>query len=136
MKHLILVLILIAAVASAAVAQQPATAWLNEADTAKVTALRQAGVEALYNLDYEGARQQFKQIAQLFPNHPAGPQFLATCLWIETLYENRRLQASLYDTHSFYSDKEDKVDPRIVEHFVTGPRGQELTKRAQTGIGI
>ncbi|MEA2204742.1 MAG: hypothetical protein QOE77_1518 [Blastocatellia bacterium] len=125
MKHLILVLLFSVTAASSALGQQaaaPATAWLNEADTAKVAALRKAGVEALYNLDYEGARKQFKEIAQLFPNHPAGPQFLATCLWIETLYENRRLQSSLYDTQSFYSEKEDKIDPSIVEQFRTWTR--------------
>jgi hypothetical protein len=120
MKHLILVVIFSVLAVSSALAQQAtstAPAWLNEADTAKVAELRKLGVEALYNLDYEGARKQFKEIARLFPDYPAGPQFLATSLWIETLYENRRLQSSLYDTKSFYSDKEDKVDPRIVEQF-------------------
>jgi hypothetical protein len=122
MKRLIWVLILATLIVGPALGQQPATAWLNEADTAKVASLRKAGVEALYNLDYEGARKQFKEIARLFPDYPAGPQFLATCLWIETLYENRRLQSSLYDTHSFYSDKEDKVDPRIIDQFRTWTR--------------
>ena len=121
MKHLVWSLVLIALFIFPALGQQPAaapaTAWLNEADTAKVASLRKAGVEALYNLDYEGARKQFKEIARLFPDYPAGPQFLATSLWIETLYENRRLQASLYDTQSFYSEKEDKVDPRLIEQF-------------------
>jgi len=119
MKHLMVVIFSVLALSSALGQQatSPAPAWLNEADTAKVAELRKLGVEALYNLDYEGARKQFKEIARLFPDYPAGPQFLATSLWIETLYENRRLQSSLYDTKSFYSDKEDKVDPRIVEQF-------------------
>src|SRR6185503_12357106 len=111
MKHLIWVLIILTLVASSALGQQPgtqpATPWLSEADNSKLEALHKVGVEALFNLDYEGARKQFKEIARLFPNHPAGQQFLAASLWIETLYETRRLQASLYNTKSFYSPKED-----------------------------
>ena len=118
MKYLIWVLIIGLLVVSPALAQQPtAGPWLSDSDRARMESLHQAGAEALYNLDYEGARKQFKEIARLFPDYPAGQQFLAASLWIETLYETRRLQSSLYDTHSFYSKNEDKVDPRIVEQF-------------------
>ena len=126
MKHLIWVLIILTLFASPALGQQPATQpatrWLSEADNSKLEALHKVGVEALFNLDYEGARKQFKEIARLFPNHPAGQQFLAASLWIETLYETRRLQASLYNTKSFYSPKEDKVDPNVVAQFRTWTR--------------
>ncbi|MDQ2855969.1 MAG: hypothetical protein M3R68_06550, partial [Acidobacteriota bacterium] len=74
----------------------PSGTILNEADQARFETLRASGFEALFNLDYEKARQSFHEIARLFPEHPAGPQFLAASLWIETLYETRRLQASLY----------------------------------------
>ena len=117
MKHLIWILILVTLLVSPALGQPPTSPWLSDSDRAKMESLHQAGAEALYNLDYEGARRQFKEIARLFPGYPAGQQFLAASLWIETLYETRRLQSSLYDTHSFYSDKEDKVDARIVEQF-------------------
>jgi tetratricopeptide (TPR) repeat protein len=80
-------------------------------------ALRSDGMEALFNLDYERARKDFREIARLFPDHPAGPQFLATSLWIESLYETRRLQASLYSSDSFYSPNEDKADPKVVAQF-------------------
>ncbi len=117
MKHLIWIATLATMAVSPARGQQPTTTWLSETDNTKLENIHKTGVEALYNLDYEGARKQFREIARLYPNHPAGQQFLAASLWIETLYETRRLQASLYNTRSFYSKKEDKVDPRTVEQF-------------------
>lgn len=94
------------------------------AGRARLDELRVAGFEALYNLDYEGARRQFKEIERLFPDHPAGPQFLAATLWTQTLNESRRLQSSLYNSETFYGKTDDKVDPRTVEQF------RELTRRA------
>jgi tetratricopeptide (TPR) repeat protein len=91
---------------------------------ARLSELRAAGFEALYNLDYEAARRNFREIARLFPDHPAGPQFLAATLWAQTLNESRRLQSSLYNTESFYEQKEDKPDPRMVEEF------RDLTRTA------
>src|SRR4051812_37449747 len=96
----------------------------NSATTAHFNELRAAGFEALYNLDYEAARKNFKEIVRLFPEHPAGPQFLAATLWTQTLNESRRLQSSLYNTESFYEQKEDKPDPRMVEEF------RDLTRTA------
>jgi hypothetical protein len=94
------------------------------ASNVRLAELRTAGFEALYNLDYEMARKNFREIARLFPDHPAGPQFLAATLWAQTLNESRRLQSSLYNTESFYEQKEDKPDPRMVEEF------RELTRTA------
>jgi hypothetical protein len=111
----VLFLIVLAAVPT--VAQQTNSAWLTDNDRAKLESRRAAGFEALFNLDYEAARKNFREIAESLPNYPAGPQFLAASLWIETLYQSRRLQSSLYDSDSFYSQNEDKVDPRIVEQF-------------------
>src|SRR5216684_4472762 len=111
------VLSLIVLAAVPVVAQQTNSAWLTDNDRAKLESLRAAGFEALFNLDYEAARRNFKEIARLFPNYPAGPQFLADSLWIETLYKSRRLQSSLYDTESFYSPNEDKADARTLEQF-------------------
>ena len=89
----------------------------SSAGTARLDELRVAGFEALYNLDYDTARKNFKEIVRLFPDHPAGPQFLAAALWAQALNESRRLQSSLYNTESFYEQKEDKPDPRMVEEF-------------------
>jgi hypothetical protein len=102
---------------------QPANStWLAQAERAKFEQLRITGSEALYNLDYEGARKIFKEMAVAFPNYPAGPQFLADTLLIEALYQTRRLQASLYNSDSFYSKNEDKADPKLVDQFRTYTR--------------
>lgn len=96
-----------------------------EIDRARFDELRSQGFEALYNLDYETAQQKFKEMARLFPDHPAGPQFLAAALWSKTLYQSRRLQASVYNTESFYAKNEDKADPQVVQQF------RELTRQSK-----
>ena len=74
----------------------PATETPNvEADRARFDKVRTEGFEALYNLDYETAQARFKELARLYPDHPAGPQFLAASLWLKTLNESRRLQSGL-----------------------------------------
>ena len=103
------------------VAPQPVAAF----DRKRFDALRTEGFEALYNLDYEGARRRFQEMAKAFPDHPAGPQFLAASLWLRTLNESRRLQASLYNTEGFYKEKDDKADPKAVAEF------RELTRQAK-----
>ncbi|HEX8071979.1 MAG TPA: hypothetical protein VF546_18670 [Pyrinomonadaceae bacterium] len=87
------------------------------ADRARFDELRKAGFDALYSLDYETARRKFKELADAYPDHPAGTQFLAASLWIETLNKSRRLQSSLYNSESFYAKSEEKVDPKIVAQF-------------------
>src|SRR3989440_2828925 len=110
-------------------AQQP---WLSETERAKFETLRITGSEALFNLDYETARKSFKEMAVAFPNYPAGPQFLADSLWIETLYQTRRLQSSLYGSDdTFYSTSDDKVDPHIVDQFRTFTRQARLLTEAR-----
>ena len=136
MKRLIATCLIGLTLASAgpASAQQPPSTMLGEADQARLEALRQSGFEALFNLDYEKARQSFSEIARLFPTHPAGPQFQAAGLWIETLYETRRLQASLYSGDSFYSPNEDKTNPKVVEQFRTWTR--EAKKLAEARLKL
>lgn len=87
--------------------------------------LRTEGRAALYNLDYERARQSFAEIVRLFPDHPAGPYQLAAALWLQKLNETRRLQSSLYNSESFYAKNEDRVDERMVQEF------RRLTDRAE-----
>ena len=103
-----------------AMGQQPkpqSTVKMSEADRARFEKLRGEGFDALYNLDYEGARKRFNEITAEFPDHPAGPQFLAATLWAEELNSSRRLQASLYSSDAFFNAKEDKPDPKMVERF-------------------
>jgi len=49
-------------------AQEPKPTWLSETDQAKLDALRASGFEALFNLDYEKGRKDFKEIAVCFRN--------------------------------------------------------------------
>ncbi|HST53038.1 MAG TPA: hypothetical protein VLJ61_13590 [Pyrinomonadaceae bacterium] len=79
--------------------------------------LRAEGFDALYNLDYEGARRRFTEMTKAFPDHPAGFQFLAVGLWLKTLNESRRLQTSLYNNDGFYKEKDDRVDPKVSDEF-------------------
>ena len=122
--------ILILAVPLLSYSQQPATPWLTQSERAKFETLRLAGSEALFNLDYDAARKNFKEMAVAFPNYPAGPQFLADTLWAETLYQTRRLQSSLYgDDDTFYSTSDDKADPKVVDEFRTLTRqARQLTE--------
>jgi hypothetical protein len=94
-------------------------------DQKRFDALRAEGFDALYNLDYEAARRRFREIATAFPSHPAGYELLAASLWLKTLNESRRLQASLYNNEGFYKEKDDKVDPKVQAEF------RELTRRTK-----
>ena len=106
--------------------ETPASSSAAGADSSdRVAALRDEGFEALYNLDYERARRTFKEIVRLYPEHPAGPHFLATTVWLKTLNESRRLQASLYNTEGFYAKSKQETDPKIVAEF------RDLTAQAK-----
>ena len=116
MKKLVLLFIVLTSLVSS-VAAQTTAGWVSEKDRPQLEALRKSGIEALYNLDYDKAQKDFKEIVRLFPNHPAGPQLLAARVWIKALYETRRLQSSLYSSQNFYSSGDDKVDPKIIAEF-------------------
>ena len=125
-KYLLATVFLLVPFLSGFAQQTPTAPWLTDAERAKFETLRITGSEALFNLDYELARKSFKEMAQAFPNYPAGPQFLADGLWIETLYQTRRLQSSLYGgDDTFYSTSDDKVDPAIIDQF------RNLTRQAR-----
>lgn len=114
-------------------AQTPASikSGMSDAERARFEELRAKGFEALYNLDYETARAEFKEIERLFPDHPAGPQFQAALLWSQTLNESRRLNSSLYGSDEFYEGSEDKVDDRVVEEFRDDTRRARLLAEAR-----
>lgn len=121
MKHLgVFVLLLVCAVGVFA-----QSSWLTDAERARFEELRRSGLDALYNIDYDKAQRDFNEIVKLYPNHPGGYQLLAARLWIKTLYESRRLQVSLYSSESFYTNGDDKVDPKIVTEF------RNLTREAK-----
>jgi tetratricopeptide (TPR) repeat protein len=93
------------------------TPWLSDSERVQFEQLREAGFEALYNLEYDKAHQNFAELEKLFPQHPGGSQYLASGLWIETLHKSRRLQSSLYNSKSFYANGDEKVDPKVIEQF-------------------
>jgi len=103
--------------AVAVAAQQSSSPWLSDAERVRFEELRRSGLDALYNIDYDKAQRDFNEIVKLYPNHPGGYQLLAARVWIKTLYESRRLQVSLYSSESFYTNGDDKVDPKIVAEF-------------------
>ena len=116
MKYLRVVFMLVVT-AVAVAAQQSSSPWLTSAERARFEELRRSGLDALWNIDYDKAQRDFNEIVKLYPSHPAGYQLLAARVWIKTLYESRRLQVSLYSSESFYTNGDDKVDPKIVTEF-------------------
>jgi hypothetical protein len=133
-KRLFVTMVLAAASAAPAAAQgrktQRVSAEVEKAaagpfDQKRFDALRAEGFDALYNLDYEGARRRFRELTVAFPSHPAGYELLAASLWLKTLNESRRLQASLYNNEGFYKEKDDRVDPKVAGEF------RELTRKAK-----
>ena len=81
--------------------------------------LRTEGFNSVYNIDYKTARERFLQMTRLAPDHPAGYVYLANNLWLETLYQGRRLTTSVYTGGSFYSQEkeEDAVDQKRDREF-------------------
>lgn len=86
--------------------------------------LRADGYEALYNLDYEGARRHFNKMIEVAPDNPVGPQSLAASLWIQQLNESWELKSTLYIDKAYTHGKE-KTDQRQVEEF------KKWTRRAK-----
>jgi len=98
---------------------QESPAGAQKSDLSEFDRLRIEGFNAVYNIDYKTARERFLQMTRLAPDHPAGYVYLANNVWLETLYQSRRLSTSVYTGESFYAqDKdEDKVDPKRDRDF-------------------
>jgi tetratricopeptide (TPR) repeat protein len=77
---------------------------------AQLDTLRAEGYEALYNLDYDGARRRFQKMVELAPEDPAGAQCLASSLWLQQLNESYQLKATLYSGDT-------KTDRRQADEF-------------------
>ena len=56
---------------------------------------------------------------------------MASTLWIETLYNTRRLQSSLYSSKSFYSNSDEKPDPKVIAQFRTLTRDSQKLSEAR-----
>jgi len=98
---------------------EPAKSAASSNDPSPFESLRIEGNEAVYNLEYQKAREQFLKMTKIAPDHPAGYVYLANNLWLETLSASRRLNTSVYTSGSFYSqDKdEDASDPKRDREF-------------------
>ena len=73
----------------------------------------------MYNLDFEDASKRFEDVRQRFPDHPAGPYYLAANLFLRTLTKPGRLlplPTSLSGSETFGANA-DKVDAETVRHF-------------------
>ena len=76
MKYLLVIMLLL--IGMPAYAQQPQPAkWMTDEERARYEAVRRSGFDAVYNLDYDTAERDFKEIVKLIPNHPGGYQLLA-----------------------------------------------------------
>src|SRR5262249_41773896 len=76
-----------------------------QTDHKQLDTLRAEGYEALYNLDYEGARKLFRKMIELAPDHPAGAQCLASSIWLQQLNQAWELKATLYSTDAYTNGK-------------------------------
>jgi tetratricopeptide (TPR) repeat protein len=116
MKRRALLLLLLLLFTSAGVGAQSGNAPGNATET-RINELREKGSEALFNLEYEAARQIFKELWRLSPGDPLGPQMLARTLWLEILNNSRLRQGAIYSTQSFDVQSEDKPDARVTQEF-------------------
>src|SRR5215831_14465440 len=78
------------------------------------------GMEASQDLDFAEAHRQFEDIKRRFPDHPAGPYYLASTLWFQTLTRPGRLLPLLFKllgSETFNGDDPEKVDAQTVQQF-------------------
>lgn len=87
-----------------------------QVERSRLDTLRAEGYDALYNLDYDGARKHFQKMIDVAPDHPAGAQCFASSLWIQHLNEAWELKATLYSTDTEASEKK-RIDRKQVEEF-------------------
>jgi len=105
--------------------QAPAASVSTETKSAdEFEALRAAGCDSLFNLDYETAEAKFEKMVKLNPEHPAGHYYLATTQWLSILNSMRRLQTGLYTDDSFFAGSGDKGVPQLDRRF------RDVTTRA------
>jgi tetratricopeptide (TPR) repeat protein len=85
-------------------------------DQPRLDTLRAEGYEALYNLDYETARARFQKMIELAPDHPAGPQCMASSLWVKQLNQSWELKSTLYSS-SAITETKSQVDRKQADEF-------------------
>src|SRR5438128_2630183 len=124
----ILLALLIFAPSISAHARQASTSQTSVVDRVLSDEAFTKGIDALHNLDFEEARRRFEEVTERFPDHPAGPYYLASSLFLRTLTKPSRLLpllSNLAGSETFSGSAEDKVDPDTVQHF------RDLTRQAK-----
>lgn len=96
----------------------------------RLDTLRAEGYEALYNLDYETARNRFQKMIELAPDHPAGPQCMASSLWVQQLNQSWELKATLYSTGA-YTDGKSAIDRKQSDEFRKWIRRAKLLSQSR-----
>ena len=115
-KRILLILVLASAAFGQATNEATNQTTIQPAE--KLDTLRAEGYQALYNLDYEGARRHFQKMIELAPEHPAGAQSMAASLWVQQLNESWELKATLYSDKAYTDSKsKPKVDQKQVDEF-------------------
>src|ERR1041384_8562907 len=97
---------------------------------ARLDTLRAEGYEALYNLDYETARNRFQKMIELAPDSPAGPQCMASSLWVQQLNQSWERKATLYSTGA-YTDSNSPIDRKQADEFRKWIRRAKLLSQAR-----
>jgi tetratricopeptide (TPR) repeat protein len=131
--HILLALILLGLSVNAR-AQPASTAEAALVDPTLSDASFTKGVDALHNLDFEEARRRFDEVKLRFPDHPAGPYYLAATLFLRTLTNPSRLLpllSSLSGSKTFGESTKDKVDQETVQRFRASTRQAILLARAR-----
>ena len=95
----------------------------------RLEGLRAKGSDALLNLDYDAARETFKEIIHEFPDEPVGPRMLAWTTWLETLNKSRLQQGAIYSSQSF-TQSVSQPDAKTVQEFRDATRRAEQLARA------
>jgi hypothetical protein len=124
-------ILLVVVLASTAFAQSSKPSTSPPGSAAQLDTLRAEGYEALYNLDYEGARRRFQKMIEIAPDHPVGAQSMAASLWVQQLNESWELKATLYSDKALttkdtkHESEQKKVDQKQVDEF------RKWTRRAK-----
>ena len=130
--HILLALII--ALSINARAQRVSTVQTSVVDSMLSDESFTSGIDAMYDLDFEEARSRFEEVAQRFPDHPAGPYYLAANLFLRTMTKPSRLLpllSNLSGSETFSGKSDDKVDPQTVQHFRAWRRQTRLLATAR-----
>jgi hypothetical protein len=97
---------------------------------ARLDELRAEGYEALYNLDYDGARNRFRKMIDLAPDDPVGAECFASSLWLQQLNELWKQKATLYSSDDNTSTKP-RSDRAQAEEFRKWTRSAKQLSEAR-----